>query len=131
MVWNGSAWIVDLNSDTGWLAVNARVANGWTVGPGGIAIRRIGNQVGHQYDLTVPTTWNAVVALAVPAGFTPRGLSINQAYSESGVPRAGTAIDITNSGTLWWRALGTAVATGRILGEIWTTTSDAWPTVAP
>lgn len=131
MVWNGSAWITDLNSDSGWLTINTRIANGWAVGPGGVALRRIGNQVGYQYDLTVPTTWNAVVALACPAGFTPRGLSIMQAYSESGTPRAGTCMTMTNSQTLWIRALGTTVASGRILGEIWTTTSDAWPTVAP
>jgi hypothetical protein len=131
MVWNGAAWIVDTNADTGWLNIGARIANSWTLGPGGFYIRRIGNQVGHQYDLTVPVTWNAVVSLVVPPGFTPRGLSITYAFSESGTPRAGTTMTFSNSQTLWTRALGTTVASGRILGELWTTTTDAWPTVTP
>jgi hypothetical protein len=131
MVWNGAAWIVDAGADTGWLLANSRLANGWAPGPGAFYVRRTGSMVGHVFDLAPPATWSGTAAPVVPPGFTPYKLALGSIFLESGNPRSSSSIGFVNSQTVWCRVFGPAITTGRVMGELWTTTTDPWPTVLP
>jgi hypothetical protein len=126
-VWNGTAWVVAPESDTGSRDVSASLVNGWTivgVSDGLARVRRIGNLVINSFHMKGVTA--GTLALTVPVGYRPSRTSY---FPVAGV-FAGTGL-----GTIVYGANGTytvynTFATFYNSGDT-AITADLWPTTAP
>jgi hypothetical protein len=138
-VWDGTAWRVSPDADTGWLRWSS-FANGWTAQGGYAYLRRNGMVVRMYADLTFPATWNGIVrANAFPgfgvspglSGWSAQQLRSTLITTESGVPRTANAMAVGPAAGFWFRILGAAITSSRSIGQLDYYTDDAWPTVAP